>query len=139
MCMSVCGCCTPNPTCYMGQPYTHTRCWWPGLGGKGNAQVFLCFCLLSFYYFIPGLVLIHSVCSGASFSFLPEHLLDLLSSFGNVSSNIVSVSVSVCVASHRILLECVYTWPWIHTTNYLHTHSHTHSLTHVVVRVCACK
>lgn len=137
----VCNWCTPNPTSYMGQPHTHR-------GREGNAQVFLCFCLLSFYYFIPGLVLIHSVCvSGASSSSLPEgerveHLLVLLSSFGNVSSNIVSVSFSVCVSHriswHRILLECVYTWPWIHTTNYLHTH--THIPAHIwVVRVCACK
>lgn len=140
------------PLCVTGAPPTQPTIWvnhtHTHRGREGNAQVFLCFCLLSFYYFIPGLVLIHSVCvSGASSSSFPEgkgergragHLLVLLSSFGNVSSNIVSVSfsVSVCVSHriswHRILLECVYTWPWIHTTNYLHTHTHTPA------HICAC-
>lgn len=66
-----------------------------------------------------------------------EHLLVLLSSFGNVSSNIVSVSVCVShrISWHGILLECVYTWPWIHTTNYLHTYTQT--LTHMG-STCVC-
>lgn len=133
----VCNWCTPNPTYYMGQPHTHR-------GREGNAQVFLCFCLLSFYYFIPGLVLIHSVCvSGTSSSSLPEGEREgacsscsrpLATSPATLSQS-HSQSQSVCrIASHGIAsCSSVFTHGHGYTQLTTYTHSHTH-----VGSACVC-
>lgn len=129
----------------MGQPHTHKH---TQRVREGNAQVFLCFCLLSFYYFIPGLVLIHSVCvSGASSSSLPEKGREREGEQSTCSScsrplatspATLSQSQSVCrIASHGIA-SCSSVFTHGHGYTQLTTYTHTHL--HIwVVRVCACK
>lgn len=133
-----------QPTIWVNHTHTHTE-----RLREGNAQVFLCFCLLSFYYFIPGLVLIHSVCvSGASSSSLPEGergrewftcsscSRPLATSPATLSQS-HSQSQSVCrIASHGIAsCSSVFTHGHGYTqlTTYTHTHSHTH-----VGSACVC-
>lgn len=134
MCLPLCvtGAPPTQPPIWVNHTHTHRE-----RLREGNAQVFLCFCLLSFYYFIPGLVLIHSVCvSGASSSSLAERESErgreneqsTCSSCSRplaTSPATLSQSQSVCrIASHGIA-SCSSVFTHGHGYTQLTTYTHT--------------